>query len=484
MFKLDDSESFNVTLIDANHCPGAVMYLFEGYFGCVLATGDFRFNRSIIEQSKIVEKDIEICFLDNTYFNPLFSRMPSRESAAEQTVNILKNQLEKETNVIIEFKMKNLGKEELLVSVSKSLGAPVCVSPHRYKMYVSILGLDPKHFTTTFDESTLLFVSDTELNDEAKIILSLKNIKQVIPTALNMISGIQNRAGSLFSIPYSDHSSYDEIVEFVKLVKPKRLIPIVRKELPKNIDTTDISPLDVYLSSKPRVDCHDKYKLLLKSSTLARKSSNLQRYDLRSKRQNNQSKRFITLSVKKPLKKIAYESPMKASQTVNINCSSFYTPKLEWKALSDHTEVLDLSALEKENQANATEVEAEVEPPERVHITQTLEAANDEDELMQSAQHQADAKEEDEATQSAQHQADAKEKDEDELMQSTQHPADEKEDDDVETEEEETMEMVSQKSLLERKVELTHKYNSERDEYGSGALDFLDSRIRKSVSLI
>jgi Cft2 family RNA processing exonuclease len=30
VLKLDLDETFNVTLIDANHCPGAVMYFFEG----------------------------------------------------------------------------------------------------------------------------------------------------------------------------------------------------------------------------------------------------------------------------------------------------------------------------------------------------------------------------------------------------------------------------------------------------------------------
>jgi mRNA degradation ribonuclease J1/J2 len=38
-----------VRLIDANHCPGAVMFFMQGSFGNLLHTGDFRVHPNMLD---------------------------------------------------------------------------------------------------------------------------------------------------------------------------------------------------------------------------------------------------------------------------------------------------------------------------------------------------------------------------------------------------------------------------------------------------
>jgi Cft2 family RNA processing exonuclease len=59
----------SVTLIEANHCPGSVMFLFQGPSGTVLHTGDFRFRPKMLDQiNKFAGSEgIDFVHMDNTF---------------------------------------------------------------------------------------------------------------------------------------------------------------------------------------------------------------------------------------------------------------------------------------------------------------------------------------------------------------------------------------------------------------------------------
>lgn len=94
-------EGVSVVLMDAFHCPGAVMFLFKGKMGTVLHTGDFRFSEQMFNnpflfppekrnpQMKGISIDVDYLFLDNTFADPDYDT-PSREDAYRGLVEIVK----------------------------------------------------------------------------------------------------------------------------------------------------------------------------------------------------------------------------------------------------------------------------------------------------------------------------------------------------------------------------------------------------------
>ncbi|XP_060931723.1 protein artemis [Limanda limanda] len=79
-----EKEELVVTLLPAGHCPGSVMFLFEGSQGNVLYTGDFRFavgdaSRMELLHSGSRVKDIQSIYLDSTFYDSRFYQIPTRE---------------------------------------------------------------------------------------------------------------------------------------------------------------------------------------------------------------------------------------------------------------------------------------------------------------------------------------------------------------------------------------------------------------------
>ncbi|GAB2232084.1 hypothetical protein Droror1_Dr00011106 [Drosera rotundifolia] len=130
---VDDGDGgFRVTAFDANHCPGALMFLFEGKFGNILHTGDCRLTLDCLQklpQKYLGRKDkkpkcrFDYVFLDCT-FGKIPLQMPSKHSALRQVINCIWRH---PSAPVVYLTCDLLGQEEILVKVSQTFGGKIYV---------------------------------------------------------------------------------------------------------------------------------------------------------------------------------------------------------------------------------------------------------------------------------------------------------------------------------------------------------------------
>ena len=224
--KLDEvgEEMMTVTLIDANHCPGSVMFVFEGYFGRILYTGDFRFCERFLTHSATKGKRFDILYLDNTYCDPKCA-FPSRSSATMTIMEIIRNH--PQHKVIIG--LHSLGKEALLRAIAVTCKMWIGVDATRMET-LKLLQM-PDVFTCDVDRTKIQVVKTREITKRnIQMWNSVEPTIAILPTCLYV--GGQNpyeNVPNVFVVPYSDHCSFEELRRFVENIKPRKIIPIVHK---------------------------------------------------------------------------------------------------------------------------------------------------------------------------------------------------------------------------------------------------------------
>uniref|UniRef100_A0A8R1EII4 POT1PC domain-containing protein n=1 Tax=Caenorhabditis japonica TaxID=281687 RepID=A0A8R1EII4_CAEJA len=123
-------EEFTVTLISANHCPGSVMFVFEGPAvpgERVLCTGDFRADKNLMKQLEpeeplhwLTEKKFDTIYIDNTYFS-LHLPFPDRVTAFNELTRGISQHPDK--NIYIP--LQRLGREEMIEDLSRAIMEPI-----------------------------------------------------------------------------------------------------------------------------------------------------------------------------------------------------------------------------------------------------------------------------------------------------------------------------------------------------------------------
>ena len=315
----EKQEQMVVNLIDANHCPGSVMFLFEGYFGKVLYTGDFRYTDLMFTQTPLSNcSNIDVLFLDNTYCAPECV-FPPREEAVEQIIALI--QANRDHRIVIG--MRQLGKEDLLVKIALKFQEWISVPLAMYRT-AEILGLQDVFCVDDMDCQIRIVPFHTVTRSSVIGWNEFEPTLAILPTSLYIGLGSTPYIDSpnIHIVPYSDHSSFEEICNFVRRIQPKHIRPIVNERkrggiFGKLTDRSDLSCLHKYLSKQPdntyTIPSSVKRFMSLPLATSISKVSR-QKKQCGNKISSIRKRRSVSLGVE-------YESPQKVE--LNESCKEF-----------------------------------------------------------------------------------------------------------------------------------------------------------------
>ncbi|XP_060193052.1 DNA ligase 6 isoform X2 [Lycium barbarum] len=250
---IDGSEVF---LVDANHCPGAVQFLFKvpvsnGKFERYVHTGDFRYCDDMkLEPVMDAFVGADAVFLDTTYCHPKFI-FPSQQESIDYIVGVIENEGSLK-NILFLIATYVIGKEKILVEVSRRCRRKIYVDGRKMDV-LNVLGHEEDGVFTTDESETDVHVVGWNVLGETwpyfrpnfekmDKIMNEKGYSKVVgfvPTGWtyevkrNKFSVRKKDSFEIHLVPYSEHSNYDELRQYVKFLKPKRVIPTVGTDVEK-----------------------------------------------------------------------------------------------------------------------------------------------------------------------------------------------------------------------------------------------------------
>ncbi|CAA0839643.1 DNA LIGASE 6 [Striga hermonthica] len=259
---IDGSE---VWLVDANHCPGAVQFLFkvpvdsEAVVGFekYVHTGDFRYCAEMKNETAISHFiGADAVFLDTTYCNPKFV-FPSQEESIDYIVSVIEklgvqNEGADGKNVLFLVATYVIGKEKILMEISRRCKRKIHVSSKKMAVLRALGLVESGVFTEDESESDVHVVGWNMLGEtwpyfrpnfvKMQEVMSKRGYSKVVgfvPTGWtyevkhNKFAVRTKDSFDIHLVPYSEHSNYDELREYVRFLKPKRVIPTVGADVEK-----------------------------------------------------------------------------------------------------------------------------------------------------------------------------------------------------------------------------------------------------------
>ncbi|CRK94323.1 CLUMA_CG007838, isoform A [Clunio marinus] len=237
-FFIDDVK---ITPLDANHCPGALLFLFQFPDGRnVLHTGDFRANDEMVQLLEGWSIKLDLVYLDTTYLSSK-RRMPSQGESIEFLLQHVQKYLEENIGekFLIVVGAYLIGKEKVWMSIVKRFNFKVYLEKERLKAFKAVCSCSAEHLDV-YKRFVTENIEEADVRVVNMVQLSYPNLKEFLRdnqdnfnTLLGVVaSGWENQkyaSGriSLLHVQYSEHSSYGELETFISRTNPKNIISTV-----------------------------------------------------------------------------------------------------------------------------------------------------------------------------------------------------------------------------------------------------------------
>ncbi|CAH2323135.1 DNA cross-link repair 1A [Pelobates cultripes] len=248
-------DNIKVFLLDANHCPGAVLLLFVLPNGTtVLHTGDFRADQSMENYLPLIGQKIHTLYLDTTYCSPEYTFPPQHE-VIEFAANAAFEMVTSHPRTLVVCGTYSVGKEKVFLAIAAVLGCKVSMSQDKYKTMLCLESEEISSIVTTDWHSTALHVLPmmqvnfkglyahlNKFSGKYERVLAFKPTGWTYSDQCSSVTNLRPETRgkvTLYGIPYSEHSSYLEMKRFVQWCKPQKIIPTVNVGSPKSRSTME-----------------------------------------------------------------------------------------------------------------------------------------------------------------------------------------------------------------------------------------------------
>jgi len=206
-----------VRALDANHCPGSLMFLVEWEGQMALYTGDFRLNDQIRSLAARL-RGIDLLYLDATYDHPRYVFPPQGE-AVNQVLSLIRGRQGRRVYLAV----YSLGKNRLVEAAVRKFGLPFYTPPQKQRIYRAAgMGhlITPDRDATPFRAYGLGYLERYFRRSQE---FRRGEALAIVPTGW----AVERRSTACFRyVPYSEHCDYRELEEFRRLIRARRVVPI------------------------------------------------------------------------------------------------------------------------------------------------------------------------------------------------------------------------------------------------------------------